>query len=267
MRLSRSRYRSFVPIDFLHALAGGALAAAVCVMLAAIAVSVTSASGCATTPPSAQAPRIIEPIIPVDPGVPAVFETSDVRRYAVVVTNGRGHGSGVLIDINGQQFVLTASHVVEQPAEPVFISLPRPSGQTFALYQLLGLVVGQDKKFDLALVKPMAVITERFPATLAAIDPPIGARVRSCGVPSVLFGLGIVTEGIVSAVGMGPDGVQIMHADAAVIPGCSGGGIFDMEGRLVGVIQRNYPGASLTWFTGPSDIRQFLISSGHLPGA
>lgn len=141
-------------------------------------------------------------------------------------------GSGVVIDPEG--YVLTCDHVVDE-GEEVLVGLA--DGRT-----LTGVVLGRDAIGDVALIKvetrtPLAAASFGDSRALRAGDP-----VLALGNP---FGLArddhapAVSLGIVSALHRSQGGEKIygdaIQVDAAVNPGNSGGPLFDLEGRLVGI--------------------------------
>lgn len=146
----------------------------------------------------------------------------------------RSGGTGVVIGAEG--FVLTCDHVVDEGDE-VLVGLA--DGRT-----LTGRVVGRDAVGDIALVQvetrtPLIAAPLGDSRSLRAGDP-----VLAMGNP---FGLAIddhapaVSLGIVSALhraqGGGREKVygDAIQVDASVNPGNSGGPLFDLEGRLVGI--------------------------------
>jgi putative serine protease PepD len=142
-------------------------------------------------------------------------------------------GSGFVITVDG--YVLTNEHVIaEVPDRAVRV--------TFAdTTTVPARVVGRDPEADLAVLK---VDRDNLqPVELADSDAvAVGDGVLAIGAPLALPGT--VTAGIVSAVdrtietqGMG--GVQRYYAaiqtDAAINRGNSGGPLFDLNGRVIGI--------------------------------
>ena len=140
-------------------------------------------------------------------------------------------GSGVVVDPDG--FVLTNDHVLEGGAQ-VYVGLV--DGRT-----LNGEVIARDEVGDLAMIR----IGGRglLAATLGDSEAlRVGDYVLALGNP---FGLSredhapAVTLGVVSGLHRYQGGSKIygdaIQIDAAVNPGNSGGPLFDLEGRLVGI--------------------------------
>ncbi len=138
----------------------------------------------------------------------------------------RGLGSGFIIDPTG--YVVTNHHVVKNAAD---ITVVLADGT-----RLPADVRGSDSKTDLALLKVEADQSLPYVEFADSDAARVGDWVLAVGNP---FGLGgTVTAGIVSARGRdieaGPfdDFIQI---DAPINRGNSGGPLFDVEGRVIGV--------------------------------
>lgn len=136
-----------------------------------------------------------------------------------------GLGSAVVIGRDG--LLLTNAHVVEGAA---VVHVRTTDG-----LDIEAAVIGRDAASDLALLRASDA-TDLIPVTLGdsdRIEP--GAFVVAIGSP---FGLHhTVTAGILSAKARGRDdsGLEFLQTDAAVNPGNSGGGLFDLDGRLIGI--------------------------------
>ena len=138
----------------------------------------------------------------------------------------RSLGSGFIISADG--FVVTNNHVIEG-AEEIEIFLTDGT-------RLPARVVGADDKTDLAVLKidsPEVLPFVEFGDSDTAV---VGDWVMAIGNP---FGLGgSVTLGIVSArnrdIQSGPYD-QFIQTDASINQGNSGGPLFDMSGKVVGI--------------------------------
>ena len=135
-------------------------------------------------------------------------------------------GSGFIIDPAG--IIITNAHVIAD-ADEVFVILNDDT-------KLKATVVGRDKKVDIAVLK----VTPEKPLTAVSFGDSTGLRVgdwvMAIGNP---FGLGgTVTAGIVSArnrdINSGPYD-SFIQTDAAINRGNSGGPLFDMDGKVIGV--------------------------------
>ncbi len=138
----------------------------------------------------------------------------------------RALGSGFIIDPSG--YVVTNNHVVDS-AQHITVTLQ--DGRKFDAK-----VIGRDPKTDVALLKVES--NEKLPAVEFGDSDKarVGDWVMAVGNP---FGLGgTVTAGIISArnrdIHSGPydDYLQI---DAPINKGNSGGPLFDMDGKVVGI--------------------------------
>ena len=142
-----------------------------------------------------------------------------------------GAGSGVVISSDG--YILTCAHVVSG-ASNITVTI----GDT----DYPATVVGEDDTSDVAVLKIDA--TDLTPATVGNSDSlAVGESVLAVGNPLGELG-GTVTSGIVSALNrsvsiQGSSSVNTMsliQMDASVSPGNSGGGLFNMNGELVGIV-------------------------------
>ena len=142
-----------------------------------------------------------------------------------------GAGSGVIISADG--YILTCAHVVDG-ASNITVSIGDKDYPAT--------LVGEDTTSDIAVVKVDA--TGLTPATVGNSDNlKVGESVMAVGNPLGELG-GTVTSGIVSAQNrsvsiQGSSSVNTMsliQMDASVSPGNSGGGLFNMNGELVGIV-------------------------------
>lgn len=136
-----------------------------------------------------------------------------------------GLGSAVVVGRDG--LLLTNAHVVEGAAV-VHV-------RTIDGLDIEAAVIGRDAASDLALLRASEA-PDLIPVTFGdsdRIEP--GAFVVAIGSPVGLHHT--VTTGILSAKARGRDdsGLEFLQTDAAVYPGSSGGGLFDLQGRLVGI--------------------------------
>jgi serine protease DegS/serine protease DegQ len=136
-------------------------------------------------------------------------------------------GSGVIVDAQGQGYVLTNNHVISQA-----------SGIQVLLYDgrvAKATLVGADEETDLAVLK---IDASNLPAIHIAGEPPLraGDVVLAIGNP---LGLGqTVTMGIVSAVRRqlnSSSAEDFIQTDAAINLGNSGGALVNTQGELVGI--------------------------------
>ena len=139
-----------------------------------------------------------------------------------------GAGSGVIVSDSGH--ILTNYHVIEG-AETIKVTLPDGTEQN-AVW-----VMG-DEVSDVAVIKINAV-TENAAVIGDSSALAAGQQVMAVGNPLGDLG-GSVSGGIISAVDrtVAIEGreMTLIQLDAAVNPGNSGGGLFDMRGALIGIV-------------------------------
>lgn len=198
------------------------------------------------------------------PSVVEVFtETKQVGSwFQEYVTEGAG--SGVILRPDG--YIVTNRHVIEG-ANTIKVRLS--DGQTYA-----AALIGSDEKTDLAVLRIEA--TGLTPAVLAdSGNARAGDFVIAIGNPLGSLG-GTVTQGILSAkdreITIDGQTMTLLQTSAAVNPGNSGGGLFDLDGRLLGVVNAKSSGEDIEGlaFAIPSntvqEITQALIAYGYVPG-
>ena len=142
-----------------------------------------------------------------------------------------GAGSGVIISSDG--YILTCAHVVDG-ASTITV--------TIGDKDYTATLVGEDTTSDIAVIKIDA--DGLTPATVGNCDSlKVGQSVMAVGNPLGELG-GTVTGGMISALNrsvtiQGSSSVNTMsliQMDASVSPGNSGGGLFNMNGELVGIV-------------------------------
>ena len=174
-----------------------------------------------------------------------------------------GAGSGVIISQDG--YILTCAHVV--------------SGATSVKVQLNGsdesydaTIVGQDSTSDIAVLKIDA--TGLTPAVIGDSDAlAVGEVAVAVGNPLGTLS-NTVTDGIVSAlnrqVTVQNNDMTLIQTDASISPGNSGGGLFNANGELIGIVnaKSSYSEAEGIGFAIPintaMEISRQLIESGSV---
>jgi serine protease Do len=180
-----------------------------------------------------------------------------VTAATVLIADGTGHGSGVLIGRDG--LILTNAHVVGN-AERVRVMLA--DGRA-----LVGAVERRHKPRDVALVR---VDGRDFPA-LPVRDRPVtvSEEVYAVGAPLEEKLHGSVTRGIVSALRSDHrTGLEAIQADVAIQSGNSGGPLVDAEGNLVALTVSGYGSANigLNFFIPIGDaLARLRLEPGALP--
>ncbi len=179
-----------------------------------------------------------------------------------------GAGSGVIISTGG--YIVTNHHVIEG-ASNIKVRLTDGTEHEAKL-------VGTDSKTDIAvlLIKP----TEGAELSTATIGKStslsLGQTVIAIGNPLGELG-GTVTDGIISSLAreVAIDGggyMSLLQTNAAVSPGNSGGGLFDLYGRLIGVVNAKSTGEGIEGisFAIPIDtawdVASQLIDKGYVSG-
>ena len=142
-----------------------------------------------------------------------------------------GAGSGVIISSDG--YILTCAHVVDG-ASTITVTI----GDT----DYNATLVGEDTSSDIAVIKIDA--TGLTPATVGNSDDlKVGQSVMAVGNPLGELG-GTVTGGMISALNRSvtiqgtssTNTMSLIQMDASVSPGNSGGGLFNMNGELIGIV-------------------------------
>lgn len=146
-----------------------------------------------------------------------------------------GAGSGVIIgrsDTNGKIYYVVTNHHVVDDAEKIYITLRDGT-------ELEGKFISSDVISDLAIIQ----IESENDLNVAKLgngnNVLVGEDVVVIGNPLGQLG-GTVTNGIISALEreVTVDGLKmnLMQTNAAISPGNSGGGMFNMSGELIGII-------------------------------
>lgn len=139
-----------------------------------------------------------------------------------------GAGSGVIISEDG--YILTCAHVVNG-ASNITVQLSDDTEYTAS-------IVGLDTSTDVAVLKIDA--TGLSAATLGDSDAlAVGELAVAVGNPLGTLS-GTVTNGIISAVNRSVEvesnEMSLIQTDAAISPGNSGGGLFNGQGELIGIV-------------------------------
>ena len=145
-----------------------------------------------------------------------------------------GAGSGVIISENG--YIVTCAHVIKDASK---IEVQDSADNTYE-----ATLIASSDKMDLALLKIDA--DGLTPAVLGDSDTySAGDQIYVVGNPLGNFVLS-VSQGIISGVDRQADIegniMNLTQVDAAVNPGNSGGGLFDSQGRLIGIVNAKNTG-------------------------
>lgn len=192
-------------------------------------ITKTSNSGTTTTASSTSTANSTSEIVKktadsvVEISTESVVTGSFAQQYVQ-----QGAGSGVIISQDG--YILTNNHVING-ANSVKVRL-RDSTEYDAT------IIGSDSDNDIALLKVNA--TGLSPATFGDSNSlAVGDYVVAIGNPLGELG-GTVTDGIISAlarkVTIEDTQMTLLQTNAQVNPGNSGGGLFNANGELVGIV-------------------------------
>jgi S1-C subfamily serine protease len=137
--------------------------------------------------------------------------------------------AGTMIDPDGT--TLTAAHCVGAKNPTFTMVTKEPSAPVYELK-----VIAVDKFKDLAIVKPVASAKKfKYTQVRKGDDIYVGQDIFVIGHP--LGDYWVVTGGIISRL---PyywwAGCRVIESDVLINPGNSGGGMFDSDGRLIGVV-------------------------------
>jgi S1-C subfamily serine protease len=166
----------------------------------------------------------------VSPGVAFINTTSYTQDFWGGVQEGKGNGSGSVIDANG--YILTNYHVVEG-AQKLTVSFG--SDKTYPAK-----VVGGDINTDLAVIKIDPPASGLTVVPLGDSDHlSVGQKVLAIGNP---FGLDrTLTTGVISGLQRpirARNEIPIdaaIQTDASINPGNSGGPLLDKYGKMIGI--------------------------------
>lgn len=179
-----------------------------------------------------------------------------------------GAGSGVIISNGG--YIVTNNHVIEGASN---ITVRLSDGSEYQ-----ATLIGTDSKTDVAVVSITPPEGVKLSAAVIGVgnDLVLGQTVIAIGNPLGELG-GTVTDGIISSLTReisveGSGTMTLLQTNAAVSPGNSGGGLFDLYGRLIGIVNAKFSGDGVEGisFAIPIDtawdVAQQLIDKGYVSG-
>ena len=152
-----------------------------------------------------------------------------------------GAGSGVIVAQGGSYGYIVTNHHVIDGATSITVRLTNGKSYSASL-------LDSDATMDIAVIRitvddTLPVVTFGSSSSLS-----VGEGVVAIGNPLGQLG-GTVTSGIVSALdrSITIDGVTmtLLQTDAAVNPGNSGGGLFNMAGELIGIVNAKESSAGI----------------------
>lgn len=171
------------------------------------------------------------------------INTEYTKRSAWFQYVSGGAGSGVIISEDG--YIATNAHVVMNDTSSALadtITIRLPNGAEYDAQ-----CMGYDTDMDIAVLK--IDVTGLVPAICGDSDNlSVGEELVIVGNPLGELG-GTVTNGIVSAtereIEVSGKKMTLIQTNAAINPGNSGGGMFDMAGRLVGIVNAKSSGTDI----------------------
>ena len=162
-------------------------------------------------------------------------------------------GSGVIISADGT--IVTNHHVIEG-ATQIKVRLRNGEEHTASL-------VGSDQSHDIAVLK---ISAENLTyATFGTYELKVGQTVVVIGNPLGKLG-GSVTDGIISALDrdISIDGVtmRLLQTNASSNSGNTGGGMFELDGRLIGIVNAKSTGTDVEGlgFAIPADVALSVVT-------
>ncbi|MDA7901982.1 trypsin-like peptidase domain-containing protein [Mariniblastus sp.] len=203
---------------------------------------------------------------------PSVAHIEAKKRQKSTVTNGNSAnarrpvvveeaGSGVVIEHNGNYYVITNYHVIESAGiSDIRIEV---DGRIYSPSRLV-----HDRQTDISVISLSS--KELIPCRIGkSKNVEVGEFVVAVGSP---FGLShSVSYGIISALNrhdldLGPQGVNyqdFMQTDAAINPGNSGGPLINLRGEIIGIntaIASNSGGNDGIGFSIPMDMVMRIVT-------
>ena len=191
---------------------------------------------------------------------------SGFGSYSQYVVSGAG--SGVIISTGG--YIITNNHVVEG-AKNILVRLT--NGKEY-----IAKLIAADSKTDIAVISITPNEGDSFTSAVigSSDELKLGQTVLAIGNPLGKLG-GTVSDGIISCLAReivmdGSGTIALLQTNAAVSPGNSGGGLFDLYGRLIGIVNAKSTGQGVEGisFAIPIDtawsVAVQLIDKGYVSG-
>lgn len=175
-----------------------------------------------------------------------------------------GAGSGVIYSSDG--YIITNNHVIDG-ATNITVIMNNGTKYTAEL-------IGNDDKTDLAILKIDATGLQaaKFGDSNSLV---VGEQVIAIGNPLGELG-GSVSEGIISAkdreIQIDNKTMTLLQTTAAVNPGNSGGGLFNLKGELIGIVNAKSSGSDIEGLgfaipiSAAQEVINDLINYGYVTG-
>lgn len=256
-----------------------ALAVIVCTLSGIVGGAVIASRGGTPGTPHLNSPVVTDTVVKVNNGeIPqsilmqaaadafhsVVVIDTFASQNAVDANEASGAGSGVIWTENG--YIITCNHVIDGFT---LIRVTLSDGTSY-----FADVVGTDPQTDLAVLKVSA--KEKLPAaTVRGTDLILAETVIAIGNPLGVLS-NTVTSGILSSltreIRIEGQIMSLLQIDAAVNHGNSGGGLFDVNGSLIGIVNAKSTGESVEGIgfaipiTTVNDVCTQLIQQGYVTG-
>ena len=210
------------------------------------AVTTTAQTPTVPSPSEVTFQQYLTPEIPTGAGTFAYTAAMAAPSVVSVLTEAyvnTGAGSGVVCYVDGDSgysYVITNNHVVE--GYTAVSVVPYNSSE-----EITAEVVGTDWQTDLAVLR---IATTALPAATFgnSTELVVGQQVVAIGNPLGRLG-GTVTDGIIGALArrIAVEGVTmtLIQHSAPVSPGNSGGGLFNLYGQLIGIVNAKSTGSGV----------------------
>jgi S1-C subfamily serine protease len=187
--------------------------------------------------------------------IPTIAKAANGAIVSIIMSDKDGHalaqGSGFLISKDG--LILTNYHVIENGSSAI---VKLPDGAFFAVDG----VFASDKARDVAIIKAHG--KNFLTLTLGNSDQlQVGEEVVAIGNPLSLEST--VSNGIVSGIrAVKAEGGTFLQITAPISPGSSGGPLFNMEGKVVGITTLYLKGGENLNFAIPiNDAKRLLVEN------
>lgn len=151
----------------------------------------------------------------------ASHEAQQISEPMLKINVGNGHGSGFHV---GNGYVFTAAHVVKGRAEAEVVAADGSKDTAEVLWI--------NEKRDVALLKTAKLRPQT--AQLSCIVPAEGQKVVARGNPNNLTFVSTYGQVAGKPISLGPWS-QVVPLSMTIVPGQSGGPLYDAHGRVVGM--------------------------------
>lgn len=171
---------------------------------------------------------------------PTLNRYEHAQKSTVLVKTSHGYGTGFVVQRGNRLFVFTAAHVVTQENTVAIQQVLRYENVKVGESHFSATVIARDEFLDVAILWLHANPANFEPARFATHEPKVGTPVFHIGNFSGIRFDNSVSAGILSQIGVAPNmlGWPWPVADqttATIVPGSSGGALFDSRGHVIGL--------------------------------